>query len=100
MSLCAVAAVIAGLAVPVDGDTLKIGGCRVRLVDVDAAELREPGGDLGLLAMSAILALGGGEAECRGTRHDRYGRLLARCTVATLGDVSTALLRVGAARPR
>lgn len=82
----------------VDGDTLKCGATRVRLARVDAPEL--PGhcrrgrrcapGD-GQASKSALTRfIAGRTLRCAPvpyidgarTAHDRYGRIVARCTVA------------------
>ncbi len=73
----------------VDGDSLKRGGMRYRLLGIDAPELRQqcrrgeadwPCGQVARDMLAEILA--GGAAECRGRQRDRYDRLLVTCRVA------------------
>lgn len=73
----------------VDGDSLKRGDLRYRLLGIDAPELRQQcrrdGVDwsCGQVARDALAdLLAGGEAECRGRQRDRYDRLLVTCRVA------------------
>ncbi len=64
-----------------------VGGTRVRLVGIDAPELkqkcRHPSGRdflCGRAAASFLLEhVRGGTVECRGNSEDRYGRLIAIC---------------------
>lgn len=94
----------AGAARVVDGDTLEIGGRRIRLLGVDAPELQQTcrrgtqdfqcGHDVQLFL---TLEIGEREVTCRGNRSDTFGRLLARCTVAGR-DVALWLVEQGFAR--
>ncbi|RWR28889.1 thermonuclease family protein [Sinirhodobacter populi] len=73
----------------VDGDTLVVGGERVRLFGIDAPERAQtcqdargrawPCGSRATEAMKALVKPGG--VRCSGTDRDQYGRLLARCFV-------------------
>ena len=80
-------------AMAVDGDTLRCANIesangRVRLARIDAPEMRE---DAGRQAKAALAAMLDGPVRCRqidadpripGYQHrDRYGRIVARCTV-------------------
>ncbi|MWB78826.1 thermonuclease family protein [Pseudooceanicola sp. 216_PA32_1] len=68
----------------IDGDTLRLGATTVRLLNIDAPEAAQTCGSRACgrdatLALAALLA--SGPVTCDGTRHDRYGRLLAHCAV-------------------
>ena len=78
---------LAGEAVVSDGDSITMGGQRIRLVGIDAPEYSQtcmkegasyPCGRLAREAL-ARLAKSGGRVECSGWERDRYGRLLAVC---------------------
>ena len=64
----------------VDGDSLRCGRERVRIIGIYAAELHEPGGQLAKRRLEARLAQGPLSLERRG--RDRYGRTLAAAFVA------------------
>lgn len=96
-----VAETVAGPARVVDGDSLEIGGHRIRLEGIDAPELGQMciRGDAeyrcGREARAALAELaGGGTVECRADRRDRYGRLLARCTANGV-DLNRAMVERG-----
>ena len=83
----AAAGSVSGEARAVDGDTLTVGGVRVRLYGIDAPEAdqtcRKDGTDwaCGQAATQRLSALvEGQQVECRGTGVDQYGRILAVCT--------------------
>lgn len=61
--------------IAVDGDTLVCNRQKVRLTNVYAAELNEPGGSAAKRRMQAMIS--SGEVVLRPFGHDRYGRLLA-----------------------
>lgn len=95
---------IEGRARAADGDSLVIGETRIRLLGLDAPEHDQickdrNGADWGCGAvarqrLSALLA--GGPALCQGEKRDRYGRLLATCTVGG-DDVARILVAEGLA---
>ncbi len=94
---------LTGVAVAIDGDSIRIAGEEVRLKGIDAPELQQtcqvsgrttPCGRESLAALRNMLA--GGLATCVGSERDRYGRLLARCRVRGI-DVGAALVREGRA---
>jgi len=90
-------ATIAGRARAVDGDTLRVGGETVRLLDIDAPESDQfchgaPCGHAAFDALRAILAQG--PATCDGTERDSYGRRLAACRVRGR-DVGAEMVRRG-----
>ena len=91
-----------GAARIIDGDTLDVGGARVRLFGIDAPELSQtcetPHGDwaCGRWARDVLRALADGPVTCIGRGNDRYGRVIARCD-AGQGDLGAALVEAGAA---
>jgi endonuclease YncB( thermonuclease family) len=95
---------LSGHASVVDGDTLRLGGKRVRLLGIDAPELDQPcsGADgtpwpCGEAARDKMLELvGGGAVTCAPQGHDRYGRVLARC-LGRATDLGDAMVTAGLA---
>jgi len=95
---------IEGRATAVDGDTLRLGGERIRLVGLDAPERDQtctdangaewPCGEAARQRMAALVADGGLSCAPRG--RDRYDRLLAVCTMGTK-DVAAAMVTEGLA---
>lgn len=86
-----------------DGDSLRVDGVEIRLVGIDAPELAQTcerdGQDwrCGQAARAALeRLLRQGRAVCTGSEKDRYGRLLAVCTV-NVTEVNAALVRAGMA---
>lgn len=80
---------LSGQATVIDGDTLMLGGQRIRLAGIDAPELRQiclKGSDdwpCGRQARDLLENLIGGDfAACAADGSDRYGRPLAVCTAA------------------
>lgn len=77
-----------GQAEAVDGDTIRLGGVRVRLWGIDAPEAHQTCldasgrpwacGEAATAALRKMLADGGG-VECEAVDRDRYGREVARC---------------------
>lgn len=86
----------------VDGDTLEIGGLRIRIWGVDAPEKSQTcqgqdGGtyQCGRDAAVVMTELTRGQAiTCVARDHDRYGRTVAVC-YTTAGDLGEALIRRG-----
>ncbi|MGV3650579.1 MAG: thermonuclease family protein [Devosia sp.] len=95
---------IEGLARAADGDSLAIGGERVRLVGLDAPERDQicKDGDgmdwaCGAEALHRLSALVSARTTlCEGDERDRYGRLLATCTVEGR-DIGLVLVAEGLA---
>lgn len=95
---------LAGQAYAGDGDTLHIGGARIRLLGIDAPELDQvcwdkggaewPCGKSARGFLQGLVA--GAEIACRPTGKDRYGRWLAVCTAAGR-DLGKAMIQAGLA---
>lgn len=90
-----------GKATVVDGDTIRLGGTRVRLRGIDAPESAQPcrkdGTDYacGRLARQALVKLiAGRPVSCDGSRLDRYGRLLGDCKAGEV-DLNRQLVLEG-----
>lgn len=86
-----------------DGDSLRVDGVEIRLAGIDAPELgqtcQRDGQDwrCGEAARAALQRmLREGRAACAGSEQDRYGRLLAVCTVKGT-EINAALVRAGMA---
>ena len=80
--------VLAESARVIDGDTLEWKGERIRLLGFDAPEMKqtcERNGETWLCGKESRKALaewiGDRDVECVGDERDRYGRLLAHCSV-------------------
>lgn len=95
---------ISGPARVIDGDTLSVGGVRIRLEGMDAPETaqqcsndRRGEWSCGVTATQALSALvAGKEVQCDGTGNDRYGRTLAICRVGAL-ELNAEMVRRGLA---
>jgi endonuclease YncB( thermonuclease family) len=95
---------ITGHARVTDGDTLDLAGETVRLSGIDAPELHQscaradgtawPCGDWARDRLAALTE--GQHVTCAGDTRDRYGRLVATCTVAGR-DIGAAMVAQGAA---
>ena len=86
-----------------DGDSLEQDGQRLRLLGIDAPELsqtcrrRAETWACGLEARQVLAGLvASGKTECRGSRRDRYDRLLVRCQSGSL-DINREMVRRGLA---
>ena len=95
---------IAGRGRAIDGDTIVIGGARVRLEGIDAPEAGQTcaGGGVsswacGTAASDALAQLLAGQhVTCTGSGYDFYGRLLASCAVAGR-ELNAEMVRSGLA---
>ena len=87
-----------------DGDSFRIGDQRIRLLGLDAPELNQrctdaagaswPCGRVARDRMSALL--NSGDISCKPEENDRYGRLLARCSLAAK-DLGATMVEEGLA---
>lgn len=84
-----------------DGDSLVLGGLRIRLEGIDAPELDQTctrdGGDYacGRQAREALARLVAGRAvSCESSGRDRYDRALARCTAGAT-ELNRAMVEAG-----
>ncbi|RFB93480.1 exopolysaccharide biosynthesis protein [Rhizobium leguminosarum bv. trifolii] len=87
-----------------DGDSLTLGGERLRLEGIDAPELNqscERAGNAWACGRAARAALQGmvlaSGTFCQGSRRDRYDRLLVICHSGAGGDINAAMVRGGMA---
>ena len=95
---------LTGRATAVDGDTLRLGGDRIRILGIDAPELEQDCTDAsgtpwpcGQAAHSRMVdLLKGVNVDCPPQGHDRYGRVLAHCSAGS-ADVGQAMVRAGLA---
>ncbi len=90
-----------GKARAVDGDSLELGGYRVRLYGIDAPERRqtcEKAGEAtqcGRHAHAELTKLISGKTiECKSFGYDRYDRTLAKCRTGAT-DLAAAMVRAG-----
>lgn len=86
----------AGMAVDrvIDGDTLVIGGKRLRLWGIDAPELDAAGGAESAATLGALVAKG---AACRTLYQDEYERDVVQCDSAG-ADIGGLMVKLGRAR--
>ena len=83
----------------VDGDTIRCGRERVRLLHIDAAEMHGPNPTLALAAKRELARLiGGRRVVCAVAKRDRYGRMLGDCEAGGV-NLSQAMLDAGLAVP-
>lgn len=94
---------VRGTASVIDGDTIRINGTAIRLVGIDAPELRQTctrDGFVWWCGQSARTSLAhiaeGQPVSCLAVGRDRYGRTLASCSVNGL-NLSSYMVRVGMA---
>ena len=94
-------ATLNGTATVIDGDTLDVQGTRIRLYGVDAPETRQTcrkgrrEWDCGQAATTALRdKLGRRQVRCEQTGSDRYGRVVARCSLGGQ-DIGSWLVRNG-----
>lgn len=91
----------------IDGDTLVVNRQRVRLQNVDAPELSEPGGAAARDYLRRLVL--DKPVVCESQARDRYKRLVATCSVATavdpagkptgFRDLGAALIAAGLGKP-
>jgi endonuclease YncB( thermonuclease family) len=93
---------LTGVPTITDGDTVVLGGTKIRLLDMDAPETdqfcldaRGESWSCGVAAREALKArVRADEWRCVGDKLDRYGRLLASCTVGEV-NISSWMLKEG-----
>ena len=92
---------IGGIARVIDGDTIDIGGTRIRLDGIDAPESKQTcqlGGETVACGQRAteelIKLIGARPVECSETGKDRNQRMIAKCQVGSI-DVGTWLVERG-----
>lgn len=90
-----------GIAIVNDGDSITLGGKRIRLLGIDAPEYTQTcqrdgaGYACGRQAREALVQLiGKRPVSCSGTRHDRYGRFLGTCMAGNV-DLNRAQVAAG-----
>src|SRR5690606_3044159 len=89
-----------GVATVVDGDTLRIGDERIRLLGIDAPEVQQTCSaaakwPCGMKATQQLrLYTAGHRVSCEALSQDNYGRLVAIC-IADGRDLSEAMTRSG-----
>ena len=86
---------ISGHTYVIDGDTIDVGGRRVRLNGIAAPEMSERGGAAAKAVMSRLVA--GGAVTCQQVDTDRYGRAVGICSVNGR-DIGAAMVASGTAR--
>jgi endonuclease YncB( thermonuclease family) len=93
--------ILAGAARATDGDSLVVGGARIRLEGIDAPELaqncRRDGSDYacGREAREALADLiAGRDVSCESRQSDRYGRALAVCAAGGV-ELNRAMVEAG-----
>jgi endonuclease YncB( thermonuclease family) len=95
--------VVTGPASVIDGDSLGIGGWRIRLKGIDAPELEQTCTDAGGAAWAcgkaAARELGGlirgSSVTCNPTEFDQYDRVLAVCSLPNGTEVNAWMVRQG-----
>ena len=95
---------VSGRPMVIDGDTLRFGNERVRLMGIDAPELAQscqnaeganwPCGEVARKAMVALIAPP--DVKCEAAGRDRYGRILAHCRAGGT-DLGHAMVAAGLA---
>jgi endonuclease YncB( thermonuclease family) len=102
MSACALAflaglcSTIIGSPTVVDGDTLKFGNQSVRLLGVDAEEMREPNGPRAKEGLRWIVS-SSSYIRCEPTGEESHKRVVASCYMADGQDVARVLITQGLA---
>ena len=86
---------LAGLARPIDGDTLALGQTRIRLWGIDAPEAETTFGREATRLMAQILALG--PVSCRDTGGRSHDRIVGQCQDASGQDIAEKMVAAGLA---
>jgi endonuclease YncB( thermonuclease family) len=94
---------LTGAAYVIDGDTISLGGLRVRLEGIDAPELDQSCGagqqgswPCGRAAAAHLGRLASGRVSCRIAGYDAYGRSLGVCTAGGQ-EINAQMVRDGMA---
>jgi endonuclease YncB( thermonuclease family) len=87
--------ILSGYTYVIDGDTIDVGGRRVRINGIAAPEVSERGGAAAKAVMSRLVV--GGAVTCQQVDTDRYGRAVGICSVNGR-DIGAAMVASGAAR--
>jgi endonuclease YncB( thermonuclease family) len=83
---------VSGRAYVLDGDTIEVGGVRVRLQGLHCPEAGEPGGSAATSAMQRMTR--GDTVRCTLTGERSYDRIVGTCYVADI-DLTAAIIRQG-----
>lgn len=93
---------LSGRAIALDGDTIRVGETRVRLVGLDAVEIDQTCTEGGLewkCGREAHQFLTGlvqrGEMRCTVEGRDQYRRMLGRCKATGTPDIGESIVRAG-----
>lgn len=96
--LAAAPQTITGRPTVIDGDTIRMGDEKIRLLGIDAPEMRFPSGQFAKNTLIWYIFQRSGYFECQIKDRDRYNRLVALCSFHG-EDVGEFLIKAGAAVP-
>jgi endonuclease YncB( thermonuclease family) len=86
--------IVSGPARVIDGDTVEVGGHKIRLKGIDAPERRHPGGPAATDAMRRII--GNEQLDCAVTGEVNHDRQVGYCfTQETLRDIGQVIIEQG-----
>ena len=79
----------------IDGDTFELFGNypRIRLFGVDAPEMKSRGGSVARAQLAKLIQ--GRSLDCQIITHDKYGRIVARCTLPGGADIGKLMIESG-----
>ena len=84
---------LTGKAVAIDGDTIELRGVRIRLVGIDAPEMKWPSGQYAAAFMQAMLDAV--EVRCDLLGYDQYKRVLGQCYGPRGADLAQNMVLMG-----